>query len=540
MSVIAASPPAAEPSGRDRFLAFAFAAAEMLVETGPDGVICFAAGAFRLRFGIDGGSFVGRHIACLVAPGDQTGFAMAMSALHLRGRIAPVVLRTADTAQTPSTFAAMLMPGPPARICFTLGLVPIAQPEQPNGAPPVQDGNRFGREAEALLRAGTPGTLGLLEFKGWAAARERMSPDVHRALRASIAEILGASVPGAITGEISEGRFGVIAPRDGDINAMVVELEKLLRTTSAGRSARIERTGVKLEAGGLAAPQAARALRYALSRFADGGTEAAAASGVSGGLAGIIAQADLRAQSMREALENRRFRLHFQPVVRMTDRSVHHYEALLRPIPTPGNPAQTTQDFVTFAEAVGLSETLDWAVLEEALDALRAVPATVVAVNVSGLSMQSVAFRQRVLARVTELQPLLARKGHGRLMVELTETAEIEDMAGAAASIAQLRAIGVPVCLDDFGAGAAAFRYLKEFQVDYVKIDGGYVRAALGSARERGFVSSMVELAHSVNAVVVAEMIETEEQAALMRALGVELGQGWLFGRPGVLPGPRR
>jgi EAL domain-containing protein (putative c-di-GMP-specific phosphodiesterase class I) len=73
-----------------------------------------------------------------------------------------------------------------------------------------------------------------------------------------------------------------------------------------------------------------------------------------------------------------------------------------------------------------------------------------------------------------------------------------------------------------------------------VKIDGLYVRAALGSARERGFVVSMVELAHSVGAIVVAEMIETEEQAALMLSLGVELGQGWLFGRPGMLPGSRR
>ena len=98
----------------------------------------------------------------------------------------------------------------------------------------------------------------------------------------------------------------------------------------------------------------------------------------------------------------------------------------------------------------------------------------------------------------------------------------------------------MPVCLDDFGAGGAAFRYLREFGVDYVKIDGLYVRAATRGARERGFVASMVELAGTVGARVVAEMIETEEQAALMRDLGVQFGQGWLFGRPGTLPGARR
>lgn len=541
MSAALSLPHVAEAPVKDRFLAFAFAAAEMLLETGPDGVITFAAGAFRGRFGVDGGQFIGRHIASLVAPGDQTGFAMAMSALNIRGRIAPVVLRTSDGAQTPSTFAGMLMPGPPTRICFTIGFVPVAPPEaQANGAQPVQDGTHFSREAEAMLRAGTPGTLGLLEFKGWTAARDRMSPEAHRALKASIAEVLGASVPGAITGEISEGKFGVITPGGGDIRSMVSELEKLLRNTASGRTARIETSDIKLESTGLAAPQAARALRYALSRFSEGGVEATAASGASGGLAGIIAQAEMRAHGMREAIDNRRFRLNFQPVVSLADRKVHHYEALLRPTPTPGNPTQSTQDFVTFAEAVGLSESLDWAVLEESLNALRGSPASSVAVNVSGLSMQSAGFRDRVLAKVRELKSLLDGQGRGRLMVELTETAEIEDMQGAAASIAQLRAGGVPVCLDDFGAGAAAFRYLKEFQVDYVKIDGAYVRAAVGSARERGFVVSMVELAHSVGAAVVAEMIETEEQAMLMRALGVEYGQGWLFGRPGMLPGARR
>ena len=66
------------------------------------------------------------------------------------------------------------------------------------------------------------------------------------------------------------------------------------------------------------------------------------------------------------------------------------------------------------------------------------------------------------------------------------------------------------------------------------------MRAAVRGARERGFVASMVELAGSVGAQVVAEMIETEAQAALMRELGVQYGQGWLFGRPGSLPGARR
>lgn len=535
MTTASASP------ARDRFLAFAFAAAEMLIETGPDGVIGFAAGAFRHRFGEDGAKFVGRHIASLFAPGDQTGLALAMSALQMRGRIPPVVLRTSDSAQTPSTVAAMLMPGPPIRVCYTIGLVPVAAGEtgvalQGGG----DDGKRFEREAEAMLRAGSPGTLGLVEFKGWNTARERMGPEVLRSLRGSIAEVLGSAGGGALSSELGDGKFGVIAASEADVQSMVAELEKLLRNTAGGRIARVTATDMKLDAGGLSAPQAARALRYALSRFNEGGTEATEAIGGAGGLAGIIAQAESRAQQMREAIDERRFRLQFQPVVDLAGRQVQHYEALLRPIITPGSPVQTTQDFVTFAEAVGLSEALDWAVLDEALSALRSSPQTSVAVNISGLSMQSAAFRKKVLQRVHDMKDVLnAGKGR-RLMIELTETAEIEDLAGAAASIRELRAGGVPVCLDDFGAGASAFRYLQAFQVDYVKIDGAYVRTALASPRERGLIQGMVELAHSAGAKVVAEMIETEEQAALMRQLGVEHGQGWLLGKPGFLPGGRR
>jgi EAL domain-containing protein (putative c-di-GMP-specific phosphodiesterase class I) len=101
--------------------------------------------------------------------------------------------------------------------------------------------------------------------------------------------------------------------------------------------------------------------------------------------------------------------------------------------------------------------------------------------------------------------------------------------------LAQLRGMGVPVCIDDFGAGAAAFRYLRDFQVDLVKIDGVYVRNATHGDRERNFVASLTEFVNATGAKVVAEMIETEESAQLMHSLGVQYGQGHLFGRPGAL-----
>jgi EAL domain-containing protein (putative c-di-GMP-specific phosphodiesterase class I) len=217
-------------------------------------------------------------------------------------------------------------------------------------------------------------------------------------------------------------------------------------------------------------------------------------------------------------------------VVRLDTRATHHFEALIRPVPDPANPGQSVQDFVSYAEAVGLSEQLDLAVVEEVTATLARSRDVRAAANISGLSMQSADFRDRLLALV----PV-----DGRLLIELTETADITDTEAAAATIAALRAAGVDVAIDDFGAGSAAFRYLRDFRVDHVKIDGSYVRAARDSARDRDLVAAMRDTAHGLGAAVIAEMIETEETAALMARLGVTFGQGYLFGRPGHLPGAR-
>ena len=526
---------------RDRFLAFAFAAADLLIETGLDGVISFAQGMFQQRLGAAAESFVGQRISRLFALGDQASLAMAMASFTLRGRISPLVLRLADVGSTQVAVAALMMPGPPARLCFSIGPVPAAPGLPAPATGGVDEPLLFVREAELALRAGGDGWIGLVEVTGWHDVQSCLTRDDLEALRSGINAVLADAGPGVLAGEIAAGRYGILGDATLDVPGISGRLRGVIGASPAAGLAGVAGTAMPLDAGNLTSLQAARTLRYAVSRFAAGGAEAVMQDGVSDGLAGIIAQSGARARAMREAIAARRFRLQFQPIVGLADNRIHHFEALLRPARVESHPSESTQDFVLFAEMVGLAEELDIAVLEEALAALRASPAASVAVNVSGFTMQSAPFRDRVLALLAANPDIVApaRTPH-RLLIELTETAEIDDMPAAAAAIAEFRARGVPVCLDDFGAGGAAFRYLREFGVDYVKIDGLYVRAATRGARERGFVAAMVELAGQVGAEVVAEMIETEEQARLMRDLGVQYGQGWLFGRPGALPGARR
>ncbi len=526
--------PAAAPIPRDRFVAFAFAGSDLLVETDPGGTIAFAAGAFRVRLGQPPEHFIGCRATDLIAPSDQTKLSLALASAARRGRIAPMVLRLNDSRHSLATVSAMFLAGPPPRLCLTLGPVPLAAAE-PDSQPSPRG---FVRALESRLRVSGGGELSLLEVTGWQSVREALPAAEQRALRAEIQAAVAEAHPDGLAGEVAEGRFGVLVPGTADFAGVVKKLDALLKANPAARGAKVDGARLPLAAADVSPAQAARALRYAITQFASGGVAGARAAGSEAGLEGMIAAAELRARDLRAVIAERRFRLNFQPVVGLGDRAIHHYEALLRPLPAIGGSLpQTTQDFVVFAEAVGLTEDLDCAVADLALAAVQASPASSVAVNVSGLSIQSSGFIERFTSL---LGGAAAPPAPGQMLVELTETAEIDDLAAAASNIAALRAAGVPVCLDDFGAGAAGFAYLREFGVDYVKIDGLYVQRAPTGARERGFVASMVELATAAGAKVVAEMIETEEQARLMQDLGTQFGQGWLFGRPGLLPGTQR
>ena len=507
----------------DRFLTFAFAAAELLVETDGDGRITFAEGAFPARFGRTGRSFLGQPVQNLVARDLRSGMGTALELLSATGRIRPTAIRLADRDRSPFSVAGLAAPGQGGRYCLTFSPLPH---DLPGG--PLPGGPGLTRAAEEMLRAEEGlAALGLIELVGDGGG---LNPRADLAAR--IQEALAAHAgTGAIAADFGAGRFGVL-PGEGvpDLSALAGHVALLL--AQHGLPGQVGTRAVPLATDGLSPMQATRALRFALSAFARGGDAALEKAGFAGGLAGFVASAGDRANALRRTIAERRFRLAFQPIVLLADRRPHHFEALLRPIATPGSPYDQASEFIALAETVGLSETLDWAVVETACEAARGAAGARIACNLSGLSLQSPAFRDRLCAMLDAVPDLAAR-----LLVEITETAEIEDEAEACLTVDALRGRGLPICIDDFGAGAAAFRYLRAFQVDFVKVDGIYVANALESERDRGFIAAMVDLAHTVGAQAVAERVETEAQAALMRELGVAFGQGYLFGRPGALPG---
>jgi EAL domain-containing protein (putative c-di-GMP-specific phosphodiesterase class I) len=520
-----ALPPAANTQGRqgaaaaERFVAFAFAAAELVVEIGPDRRITYAAGAFRTRLGQAPEAFVGRSVVEMIDPIDHTSLDTALLLLSERGRLLPLMIRLADSGRTQLALAGLerTAPGSAQRLCLT-----FAVPPEPIEVVRLTSPDALVRATAARLRAGAPSDVGLLQIR---------SGDASFSAGEKLGTVLRKVAPAALASEVAPGRFGLVGAGGGA--AGLIEIAAALEAAlgAEGTDVAIASQHLSPASEGLTVKQAARALRQALAVFARGGTAGLKAVGLTGGLSDYLRQAAIHADTLRRAIQERRFELAFQPIVCLADRRLHHYEALLRPKAIPGACA-TPQEFVILVETLGLAAELDLAVagLVSEMAAASAVP---IAFNVSGQSLQNASFRNRLVALLSASPGCRA----GRLMVEMTETAEVEDLDEAARSAEALRAIGIPFCLDDFGAGAADVRLLRALSADIVKLDGSYVAGVVQGGRERRFVAAIIEIARAVKASVVAEWIETEAEAEALLAVGVTYGQGWLFGHPAPLPG---
>lgn len=232
---------------------------------------------------------------------------------------------------------------------------------------------------------------------------------------------------------------------------------------------------------------------------------------------------------LQEVIAERRFEIAFQPVVRLGDRRIHHVEALLRL--DAGHPDLVPAEFIRIAERGGVVAELDAAMVARVIERLRDVgekgTPVPVAVNLSGHSIDRPEFMGRLDALLQGRRALTSL-----LIFEITNSARIRDLEAANAVIQDLRFRGYKVSLDDFGTGGAAFEQLRAIEVDFVKIDGSYVEAALTDAKGRAFVTAMANLCRELGTATIAEQVEDPDSVAFLRGCGIEYGQGYLFGRP--------
>ncbi len=230
------------------------------------------------------------------------------------------------------------------------------------------------------------------------------------------------------------------------------------------------------------------------------------------------------------ALHDKRLVFAYQPIVSAKTRKPVHHECLLRMLRTDGTVVSAGQ-FIPAAEQLGLVRLVDRHALEMTVERLHANPDVSLAVNVSGTTAGDPSWLQSFINYVRAHHTVA-----GRILVELTETAALQDFEESARFISNLRELGCRVAIDDFGAGYTSFRNLQMLRVDMVKIDGSYIRDLSASPDNQIFVRTLIDLAKNFNLETVAEWVGSDEDADLLEKLGVDYFQGFHVGEPLLEP----
>jgi diguanylate cyclase (GGDEF)-like protein len=232
-------------------------------------------------------------------------------------------------------------------------------------------------------------------------------------------------------------------------------------------------------------------------------------------------------RDLRSALRRNEFFLVFQPILSLRDNRISGNEALLR-WRHPSLGVRTPTELMSIIEETGLIHEIgNWVIREACKGAATWPESTRVAVNISPTQLRKVGLLSCVVNALTEsrLQP-------GRLELEITESALVDDSEFVLSNLKALRELGVRIALDDFGTGYSSLTYLKKLSPNCVKIDGSFVRDVLTNAGCASIIRSVIGLSRDLCINVVAEGIESAEQLAFLRSCDCDEGQGFFISKP--------
>jgi EAL domain-containing protein (putative c-di-GMP-specific phosphodiesterase class I) len=505
-----------------QLLSFVFASADVVLEIEDRHLVSFATGAAVRLLSRSADSTLGKPWRELFEPADAELVEAALRDTRPGERRGPYTVSLAtQRGPQPAMLTLFRMPGRDSHVAASLSLcAPGIGPAR------LDEAGLTGREefetaaASLMKQAGRDGAslhVDLLEFAGLTGALSSMSPAEAMNVRRKLAAMLrAASYGGLPAAAIGPDRFALL--RSGQANNAEALAERV--RDLAGPKIQLWTGALALD--GASPTESLRAIRYAIDRCIEEGPPLAAKS-----FEAALRQTVTESTRFKDLLREGRFELVYQPVVNLETRELHHYEALTR-FEGGGGPAAT----IKLAEELGLVVEFDLAIVRTVAQALCEAREDVrIAANISAFSLQSEGFIDEVL-KVTAI----TEKIRPRLMLELTESHKISDLSAANDLIQRLRQAGHVICLDDFGAGAASMDYLRQIEADIVKFDGRFIQALGGRPRDTLILKRLAELCRELEVSTVAEMIETEEAAKAVADLGVQLGQGWLFGKPTPKP----
>ncbi|MGF7175742.1 EAL domain-containing protein [Azospirillum doebereinerae] len=515
---------------RDRFVGFAFAAADLLVETDSMGTILFSAGArCRLTKG-DVGGLVGTNLLDVVAPSDRKYVHVLFNRIKEKARIKParVLFQGMDGQMFPALLGGCRLDSCPESLFLTV-LLASSPMATPTGE--LLDEHEFNGILEKRIldarERGLDRGLTLLLVEGLQSMVASMPEGAAEEVKESIdAYLRGISADGDSAGHLAGDRYGIVHAADIDGREVQGHIAQIIEAAGGALPGGIRSWTMDMTDDRLDAADAARALVYTVQAFALAQGGEFTISSLEDGANRMMAEAVERIGRLRATIANKDFVVVYQPIVDLETQAVHHLEALTRV-----DGMKSPVEFIAFAEDVGLIYDFDLLLTQTVLETLHAhrrepkLPD--VAINLSAKTLMSPIF-------LTQFQSVVAPYGDLRkkLLIEVTETVVVSDIARLNGVLQKLREAGYRICLDDVGAGSTSFQSLYGIQADYAKIDGQFVRGAVSSPRDMTMLRSMVDVCRQLGMKLIGEQVEEPAHAQLLASLDVPLAQGFLFSRP--------
>ncbi|WP_120498141.1 EAL domain-containing protein [Kiloniella sp. EL199] len=521
---------------RDRFLAFAFCRADLLLELSENHKIVFVSGATQAIFGRSVKELIGTEIGDLVLSHEEPVLKHLLSGMvggvrpnpmnidfkNKSGKAQPLSLTGYYVEDLEKHY--FLSCKIPATISAT-----SPQTTRQAGGDIVHDRVSFGQTVTEHLKNNPEDKLTFIELEDYENFANKLDKDAQSELSETINSYLRASSSEANSAaSFGNGKYGLISRPDLDIDKLTDEISRQVKDADPdGVGLKVEQASIALADSGISGGNAAQALSFMIQQFAHDQSDNFSLADLAHSLPEILARIKKTAERIIRVTEGEDFIIVFQPIIDLKTREIHHYEVLARINDETGSP----QDFIRSAEDLNLIKGFDLAICRKAIRWIQDNPSSEynrsIAINLSAASIGDADF-------IKQLTPLLTplKDNPDSLLFEVTESTRIPDPVIANEAMQTLRNLGHKVCLDDFGVGEASLQYLRQFQVDVLKIDGSYIRDALEDETSAHILKAIADLCRKLNIKTVAEMVEDEETTQLLINCNVDYGQGYYFGRP--------
>jgi len=498
-------------SALKRFVAFAFSAADVLIETDLEGKIAFTAGAVSTVKTLANAKN-GTDLPDSFEPVSRRIIRTLMETAPEEGRAGPAQVWCEDQAYDLSLWR---MKGSPS---FQWALRRATSETSSEETPfpqcayaTLEDAQRRGRALD----------LAMVWLDGGEHVRWALGDREADQFFASLNEIARLHAHGGAAGSIvgAGDIIGIVTDNASDLSQLELEFDEIARSLGLER---VSARSARLEVGEGALDTAIEVFVEAATRFHESGEQPKEAT-LSAFVEKARRLAEARTAAVTLTVRNKMFEPYVQALVCAETHEPLEYEVLIR---LPGG--RSFVPGLLLAEQIGMTQDLDLTMTEAALKFLQTCPnRPALSVNLSGASLISGGFGDKLagLLRGAKIDPR-------RLCFEVTETCAIQDFDHVRAITEGLRRRGHPVALDDFGAGAAGLEYMLRLPVDRVKIDGALMPRTTPSEWERKVFSSIADSSHAMGATIVAEHVEHRWQALVMSQEGFDLLQGYLFAAP--------